>query len=219
MLQHAGGVQPVFRPAASAHPFLPTDDVVGYARRLLSRNYRVRPEDIDDTIQQALLDFIRAVKTEGSTSQDGLFVVIVRRRAVDSWRRRREPRPPGVESRFCARSEPGLESFELREHLSWVMRRARLDRGPWPDLVRHILAGDRFPEACKAAGIPEGSRGRYRRRLVDLLEQNGLVGRQIQRGISRDASEPSPRDEGSSIDADADPSHGPLRTGEGHRPN
>jgi DNA-directed RNA polymerase specialized sigma24 family protein len=129
----------------------------------------VSVEDAEDIVADALLDFVRAGR-RGMRLGDGLFLVIVRRRVCDFWRRRRCDVPLGAAvSLACGPDEAALLQRSLEDGLRRV-RRTRADRERLVGVTTRILAGDTFAEACKATGIPRGSQNRFRKTLRTLLE-------------------------------------------------
>jgi hypothetical protein len=145
--------------------------VIAYARRLVSRQYQVRREDAEDVVAEALLDFVRASRRRIVCS-DGLFLVIVRRRACDFWRNRRHDLPLGAaETVACRLNVDSLMERSLRDCLLGInTSRSRLYRRRLLAVTRGILAGATFAEACRASRIPRGSQGRYRKSLQEFLE-------------------------------------------------
>jgi DNA-directed RNA polymerase specialized sigma24 family protein len=162
---------------AGQESWVPTPEIIGYARRLLLRQYHFHPQDLDDLIGQALLDLAVAAKRVCS-NHDGLFLVIVRRRACDFWRRHRADLPLSEASRVtCTPEEYHLDEMLIQQRLlSVTLSRNRLDKRRLIRITRQIFAGSTFAEACREAGVPRGSQGRYRRTLRDLLTTE-VVGR------------------------------------------
>ena len=148
---------------------VPSASVLAYARRLARRQSRVSVEDAEDIVADALLDFVRAGR-RGMRLGDGLFLVIVRRRVCDFWRRHRRDEALGAAvSLACGPDEGPLLRRSIEEGLRRV-RRTRVDRERLVGVTTRILAGDTFAEACTATGIPRGSQNRVRQTLRTLLE-------------------------------------------------
>jgi len=158
-------------PFSADNVCVPTPRVIGYARRLLFRQYHSNAQDIDDLIGQALLDFVAAART-GRPCQDGLFLVILRRRACDFWRRRHAEVP------LDAARDVGYALDDTRLQTQFIQRRlarATLTKGVLAKvrlraITDRILAGLSFSEACAATGIPRGSRERYRHALRSFVD-------------------------------------------------
>lgn len=153
-------------PARSDSPSIPDPEFLRRLRRHLASRYRLQPADLDDVINQSMVDYMRALK-DPPTRIDGLFVVIARRRAYDLWKRGRNELPLGAAR--AALIPPNREHLE-RELLERMVRRfcarhPRFDAGRLFRLAHGLLTGDSFPAACRAAGIPRGSQGRYRNAL------------------------------------------------------
>jgi DNA-directed RNA polymerase specialized sigma24 family protein len=148
---------------------VPSEPVIAFARRL-ARRQRLCREDADDVVAQAFLDFVRADRG-GRRCDDGLFLVIVRRRISDFWRSRRSEIPlretPSV---ACRIDDRHLVERALQERLLRMsVARGRLDKRRLLAVTTRIFAGSTFAEACRASGIPRGSQARYRRTLRELL--------------------------------------------------
>jgi len=149
---------------------VPSDPVIAFARRLARRRHNLRREDADDIVAQALLDFVRADRG-GRQCDDGLFLVIVRRRISDFRRSRRSELPLGEAPSAACRIEDGhLVERTLQERLIRMSAaRGRLDKRRLLAVTTRIFAGSTFAEACRVSGIPRGSQSRYRRILQELL--------------------------------------------------
>jgi DNA-directed RNA polymerase specialized sigma24 family protein len=137
---------------------------------LVRRQYQIRAQDVDDIIAQALLDFVKADR-RGRPCSDGLFLVIARRRACDFWRNRRTELPIAAASSVASKMDEGqlLERTIQERLLRAGSSRGRINKRRLLGITSRILAGATFAEACRAAGIPRGSQGRYRRTLQKLL--------------------------------------------------
>src|SRR5262249_24327794 len=119
---------------------VPSASVLAYARRLARRRPRVSVEDAEDIVADALLDYVRAGR-RGMRLGDGLFLVIVRRRACDFWRRRRHEVPLGAAVPLaCGPDEGILLQRSLQDGLRRV-RRTRVDRERLVGVTTRILAG------------------------------------------------------------------------------
>jgi len=155
--------------------------VIAYARRLVRRQYQVGWEDAEDVVAEALLDFVRASR-RGAACNDGLFLVIVRRRACDFWRNRRHDLPLGAaEAVACRLNVDSLMERTLRDRLLGISStRSRLYRRRLLAVTSRILGGATFAEACRASGIPRGSQGRYRKSLQEFLETGISATRALQ---------------------------------------
>jgi DNA-directed RNA polymerase specialized sigma24 family protein len=101
---------------------------------------------------------------------DGLFLVIARRRASDFWRHRK------VERSFRASASTSLPDRERidsvligRSLLRFVRGRTDLEKQRLLEVARAAIEGSSFAEACRIAGIPRGSQGRYREILKEFL--------------------------------------------------
>jgi len=94
---------------------------------------------------------------------DGFFLVVACRRACDFWRRKSREEAPKANT---APSNPGKDETEkmlLKEvAVRFFAARATLEEHRAQSVVREILEGATFTEACRAAMIPRGSQGRYR---------------------------------------------------------
>jgi DNA-directed RNA polymerase specialized sigma24 family protein len=154
---------------------VPSESLIAYAHRLVRRQYQVRVEDADDVIAEALLDFVREQR-RGRPCGDGLFLVIVRRRACDFWRGRRREVPLGSASSVaCRLDDRHLLEEKIQERLLRLSTaRSRLHRRRLLSVTKRIFEGATFSEACRASGIPRGSHGRYRLYLRSLLLSVGL---------------------------------------------
>lgn len=146
----------------------PDQLVVQEVDRILARHYRLQPADREDVIAEALLECLRA-RWLVRTNMNGFFVVVARRRACDFWRRK------GREERLAARapaSNPGNEDGVIL--IGEVVERFFAGKSPLARcraqrIVREILDGSAFSEACRAARVPRGSQGRYRSMLQQCL--------------------------------------------------
>jgi hypothetical protein len=94
---------------------------------------------------------------------DGFFLAVARRRACDFWRRK--SREDALTAN-AAPSNPGKDETEvmLLEEVAarFFAARPPLEGHRAQSVVREILEGAAFTEACRAAMIPRGSQGRYR---------------------------------------------------------
>lgn len=163
-----GSIRGSTRVVANAGNFaLPTPRVISYAERVLTDRYHVPKSELADLIGQALLDCFAAKKQEACASQDGLFLVIAQRRGCDFWRRRRFLLPlEAASSLSCEPDQARLESESIvRVAVTFTLQETRLDARRVARIVRGILTGLLFEEACRAANVPRGSRGRYRTAL------------------------------------------------------
>ncbi|HSE44080.1 MAG TPA: hypothetical protein VLA89_02000 [Gemmatimonadales bacterium] len=135
-------------------------------RRLFDRHYGIPPDDIDDLVGEALVDYVRTGK-----SGDRLFFVIASRRACDFCRRRR--RKPVFETTESLSTAPSL-NLETEMFEGMVARfskaRPRLDKPRLLGVVRDIMEGYSFAEACRQNGIPRGSQARCRTTLRECFD-------------------------------------------------
>jgi hypothetical protein len=77
----------------------------------------------------------------------------------------------------CTPEDYHLDELLIQQRLlSVALSRHRLDKRRLIRITRQIFAGSTFAEACREAGVPRGSQGRYRRTLRDLLTPE-VVGR------------------------------------------
>ncbi len=144
---------------------LPSGVLVQRVDKILACRYRLQTDDRQDVIAAALLACVRASKVI-RTNMNGFFRVVACRRACDFCRRK--SRKDDVVSQIEP-PEPGRE-FEERILLEEVAERFFADKSPREkrralQIVRSLLAGAGFSEACRTAGIPLGSRTRYRSAL------------------------------------------------------
>ena len=147
----------------------PTPKILGLARRMLANRYRIQPEDIEDLISQAFVDCLNAPLT-GNRGSDGLFFVIVRRRASDFWRRRKIEDSVEAGPLFSAPDREHLECFLIeRALLRFVDGKKDLERRRVLGVARAVIQGARFAEACRVVGIPRGSQTHYREILKAFL--------------------------------------------------
>jgi DNA-directed RNA polymerase specialized sigma24 family protein len=174
----------------------PTPEIIGYARRLLIRQYHAPAQDIDDLIGQALLDFVTVARA-GRPCQDGLFLVIARRRACDFWRKRHAELPlDAARNVGYTLDDTHLQGQIIQRRLAReTLSKGHLAKGRLRAITDRILAGSSFSEACKASGIPRGSRGRYRHALRSFVE--GLLA-----GRSRRASRHRPATTDNAFESD-----------------
>ncbi len=138
--------------------------LVRYVSHLLVNRYHVKSADVDDLLSDITVDYLTALHRD-HTSPGGLFITIALRRACDYWRHIQRLRP-------VPRSQPAAINLD---HLEAAMLQRQLERflSNWPVLrrdrllgvLREILGGASFPEACRTMGIPRGSQGRYREAL------------------------------------------------------
>ena len=121
-------------------------------------------------IAEALLDYVRAAR-RGCLCSDGLFLVIVRRRACDFWRGHANELPlKAASSVACKPNDGPLLERTLRDRLLRLSTaRSPLHRRRLLAITSRIFEGATFAEACRASGIPRGSHGRYRKSLQDVL--------------------------------------------------
>jgi len=150
---------------------VPTREIIAYARRLLLRQYHAHAQDIDDLIGQALLDFV-TVARDGRPCQDGLFLVIVRRRACDFWRRRHAELPlDAARNVGYTFDDTQLQGQIIQRRLARAtLSKSHLAKGRLRAITDRILAGSSFSEACEAIGVPRGSRERYRHALQGFVQ-------------------------------------------------
>lgn len=146
----------------------PSPEVVGYVRRMLTTRYRMQSEDVEDLVSQTFLDCLQA--SGAGTSDDGLFLVIARRRVSDFWRHRK------VELSFKAASKSSLPDREHidavlleRALLRFIQGRTELEKTRILEVARAVVQGYSYAEACRSSGIPRGSQGRYREILKAFL--------------------------------------------------
>ena len=160
--------------------FWPDDLVVQRVDRILARHYRLQPADRQDVIAEALLVCFRA-RGLVRTNINGFFVVVARRRACDFWRHKSHedalagkaiPSAPGSDRHGMMLLEEIVET-SLAEHPALKRRRAQ-------KVVREVLEGASFTEACRASGIPRGSQGRYRSMLQQCLRDVLHRGRRLE---------------------------------------
>ncbi len=138
--------------------------------RILARRYHLQTADRQDAIAEALL----ACVTAGGAirvDMDGFFLVIACRRACDFWRRK--SRETAL-TKKVALPEPG-KGFEERLLLEEIAQhffaaKPTLEKSRALRVIRKILAGAGFSEACRTTGIPRGSRRRYRSALQSCFQ-------------------------------------------------
>lgn len=61
--------------------------VLPAARKIAQFGFRIPPQDVDDVLQQAAVDFLLQSR-RGARTSGGLMIVIARRRCLDYWRNR-----------------------------------------------------------------------------------------------------------------------------------
>lgn len=146
---------------------MPGTLVVQSVDRMLERQYHLQRADRQDAIAEALLECVRA-RAYAPMNMAGFFVVVARRRACDFWRRRQRQ---GADKMRCSQADAGSNQNEITVLLDVANRffasRPALERHRGQVVVREVLEGATFTEACRSAGIPRGSQGRYR----SLLQQ------------------------------------------------
>lgn len=142
---------------------LPSADTVRYVRRLFRLRYRIPAADIDDVVSDAYLSLLRAEPTN-LRDPDGLFVVVARRRAIDYQRLSiaQRARPWNM---VPGHHQVDMSKLEEEQIVQELLRFVGENRSPDPDRLRelltNILDGLPFGSACRAIGIPRGSRQRY----------------------------------------------------------
>ena len=142
--------------------------VVQRVDRILARHYRLQLVDRQDVIAESLLECLRA-RGLVRTSINGFFVVVARRRACDFWRRKcREERVAAKAPAFISGNEDEVILIgEVVER--FFAGKSPLARCRAQCIVREILDGSTFSEACRAARVPRGSQGRYRTLLRECF--------------------------------------------------
>ncbi len=129
---------------------------------MLARSYRLQAADREDVIAESLLE---CLKTGGLIQKnvDGFFFVVARRRASDLCRRKmREEALPGDGLSSEAHTEQGAIMLLQEVAGRFFATRPRLARCRARSVLRDLVDGAGFAEACRSAGIPRGSQGRYR---------------------------------------------------------
>jgi DNA-directed RNA polymerase specialized sigma24 family protein len=150
---------------------VPTPQVVERVRRMLFHRNRLQPADVEDVISQSMVDFLSA--PANPSSNDGLFLVIARRRAADLLRgRARERSLSGGRPLTVLPERSHLE----RELLARAIRRYaseknNLDATRLLAVAVRVLDGSSFSQACRESGIPRGSQSRYRKTLREFLDR------------------------------------------------
>ncbi len=150
----------------------PSKGVRRQADDVLRRRYHLQPADRQDIISQAALDYLKS-PDQDRIPADRLFLAIVRRRACDFWRQK------GREDELLLRgssSEPMFEYSNLNSLQDIALRffstRTPLDRRRAGAILREILGGASFAEACRSARVPRGSQPRYRRLFQDCFRDS-----------------------------------------------
>jgi DNA-directed RNA polymerase specialized sigma24 family protein len=143
---------------------------VGYVKRPIIRAYGFSTAEAEDVIGDAFVDFLDPSLPRLS---EGLFLVITKRRACDLLRRRRREAVPGAPQSAAAPIVEARLAAEALSRIAWLYSDAhrRLDRSRFLGVVRGLLEGDSLPEACRRAGVPRGSHGRYRTALRDCFQE------------------------------------------------
>ena len=150
---------------------VPTPEVLERVRRMLVHRYRLQLADAEDVVSASVLALL-STPANYSTG-DGLFLAIVRRRAVDFLRSRNREVP--LPQRRPLSVPPDRDHLE-RDLLARAIRRYAAERKN-ADADRLIGVADRvqeglsFVEACRESGIPRGSRNRYHKSLELFLDR------------------------------------------------
>jgi DNA-directed RNA polymerase specialized sigma24 family protein len=139
---------------------------------MLVHRHRLQPADVEDVLSQSILDFLSAALVD-HPKNDGLFLVIARRRAVDFIRDRDrertlyEDRRPST-SPDRTHLEKDLMARAIRRYAS---ENKNLDEKRLLAVADQVFEGASFAEACRESGIPRGSQNRYRRTLGAFLDR------------------------------------------------
>jgi DNA-directed RNA polymerase specialized sigma24 family protein len=143
--------------------------VLPSARKIAQFGFRIPPQDVDDVLQQASMDFLIQSR-RGARASGGLMIVIVRRRCLDYWRRRYRG---GVK-------EVALD--ELREGDCAYPVECAIEAGPAAAGVRLARTWPSLSENCRQV---LASRFWKNRRTSDLAETMGYKPDSLKRMISR----------------------------------
>lgn len=139
-----------------------SDALIARIRQLYLRHYFIPTNEIDDLVDTALVDYLRARR--GDQHDEQLFLVIAHRRACDFCRRRQRERAlPRQEELVSAVDENRVEEAFL-ERIAWRFARQhpRLDARRFLGVVHALLQGATLAQACDLHRIPRGTQPRYR---------------------------------------------------------
>lgn len=145
----------------------PSPEILERVRRMLIRQHRLQSADVEDVMSDSIVDLLSA-----PSRNDGLFLVIARRRAVDFIRRRsREQRQPISRRLSFLPDRNHLERELLTRAICRYASEKNLDTSRLLSVANRVFDGASFSLACRESGIPRGSQSRYRKTLGEFLDR------------------------------------------------